>query len=164
MQAYIHQLNCSDGGVPKRPVPEAVLTSTGLVGDRVANPDIHGGPDRALCLYSLERIEALRTEGHPIFPGSVGENVTVAGLDWAQLAPGSRLALGPEVVVEITKPANPCSTIAGSFKDGRSKRISQKLHPGESRLYARVIRTGRLAIGQRVRLLAQDDGAAQKGT
>ncbi|HYX42680.1 MAG TPA: MOSC domain-containing protein [Pyrinomonadaceae bacterium] len=162
MQAYIHQLNCSDGGVPKLPVTEAILTPTGLVGDRVANPDIHGGPLRALCLYSLQRIEALRAEGHPIFPGSVGENVTVAGLDWSQLAAGARLALGPEVVIEITKPCNPCDSIAGSFADGRSKRISQKLHPGESRLYARVIQTGRLAVGQRVRLL-NGDGATKEG-
>jgi len=163
MQAYIHQLNCSDGGVPKLPVAEANLTPTDLVGDRVANPDIHGGPDRALCLYSLERIEALRAEGHPIFPGSVGENVTVAGLDWSLLAPGSRLALGDEVVIEITKPANPCDSIADSFTDGRFKRISQKLHPGESRLYARVIQTGRLAVGQPVRLLSNGVDATQEG-
>jgi MOSC domain-containing protein YiiM len=161
MQGYIHQLNCSDGGVPKRPVAEAELTPTGLVGDRQAHPGIHGGPERALCLYALERIAALQAEGHPIYPGSVGENVTIAGLDWAQLAPGTRLALGAEVVIEITKPANPCNSIAGSFTGGEFKRIAQKLHPGESRLYARVLRTGRLAAGQIVRVLS--NGAAHEG-
>ncbi|HEX8070565.1 MAG TPA: MOSC domain-containing protein [Pyrinomonadaceae bacterium] len=153
MEGYIHQLNCSDGGVPKRAVAAAELTPAGLVGDRQAHPLIHGGPDRAVCLYALEVITALQAEGHPIHPGSVGENVTVAGLDWAQLAPGTRLALGDEVVVEITKPANPCDSIAGSFADGEFKRISQKLHPGQSRLYARVLRAGRLAAGQPVRVL-----------
>jgi MOSC domain-containing protein YiiM len=161
MQGYIHQLNCSDGGVPKRPVADAELTPTGLVGDRQAHPKFHGGPERALCLYALERIAALQAEGHPIYPGSVGENVTIAGLDWAQLAPGTRLALGAEVVIEITKPANPCNSIAGSFTGGKFKRIAQKLHPGESRLYARVIQTGRLAPGQIVRVLAH--GTAQEG-
>ena len=159
MQGYIHQLNCSDGGVPKLPVAESMLTPTGLVGDRQAHPEIHGGPERALCLYSLERIEALRAEGHPIYPGSVGENVTVTGLDWAALAPGMRLALGDEVVIEITRPASPCDSLVASFIGGKFKRISQKLHPGESRLYARVIRTGRLAVGQTVRVLANGDGA-----
>jgi len=162
-EGYIHQLNCSDGGVPKRAVAEAQLTATGLVGDRQAHPGIHGGPDRALCLYSFEQIEALRAEGHPIYPGSVGENVTVAGLDWAQLAAGTRLALGEEVVIEITKPANPCNTIADSFIAGEFKRISQKLHPGESRLYARVIQTGRLAAGQTVRVLPTNGDGAAKG-
>lgn len=159
MPAHIHQLNCSDGGVPKRPVAEALLTPTGLVGDRQAHLTFHGGPERALCLYALERIEALRAEGHPIYPGSVGENVTIAGLDWAQLTSGTRLALGDEVVIEISKPATPCQTIAASFVNGEFKRIAQKLHPGEARLYARVIRTGRLAPGQPVRVLPAGNGA-----
>ncbi|HEX8178613.1 MAG TPA: MOSC domain-containing protein [Pyrinomonadaceae bacterium] len=163
MQGYVYQLNCSDGGVPKRAVAAAELTPTGLVGDRQAHPRFHGGPERALCLYALERIEALRAEGHPIYPGSVGENVTIAGLDWAQLAPGVRLALGDEVVIQITKPASPCNSIAGSFVGGEFKRIAQKLHPGEARLYARVLRTGRLAAGQTVRLLPNDNGARPEG-
>ena len=153
MEGYIFQLNCSDGGVPKRSVGSAELTATGLVGDRQAKPIIHGGPERALCLYALEQIERLKHEGHPIFPGSVGENVTVAGLDWKALGPGSRLALGDEVIVEISSYAGPCQTIAGSFVGGKFKRISQKIHPGESRLYARVLQTGRLEAGQKVKVL-----------
>jgi MOSC domain-containing protein YiiM len=156
MVGYIFQLNCSDGGVPKRPVREAELTTTGLTCDRQEHLDIHGGPERALCLYSLERIAQLQDEGHPIFPGSIGENVTVAGLDWSRLKPGSRLALGNEVVVEISSYAGPCPTIAGSFTGRKFKRVSQKIHPGESRLYARVLQTGRLAVGQQVRLLGLD--------
>ena len=158
MRGYIFQLNCSPGGVPKLPVPEAELTPTGLVGDRQANPRFHGGLQRALCLYSREVIEALRREGHAICPGSTGENVTVAGLDWPRLAPGRRLALGDEVLIELTSYAAPCKTISGSFSAGEFKRISHKLHPGVSRLYARVLRAGRLAVGQEVRVL---DNAAQ---
>lgn len=163
MTGYVHQLNCSRGGVPKLPVAEALLTPAGLIGDVQAKPLIHGGPERALSLYSLELIERLRAEGHPISPGSAGENVTVAGLDWSRLAPGSRLRIGEEVVVEITKHANPCPTIRGSFREGEFKRISQKLRPGESRLYARVLRAGRIAAGQTIRVLDDDeltDGAA----
>ena len=153
MDGYIFQLNCSDGGVPKQPVLEAQLTPTGLTCDRQAHPKIHGGPERALCLYALEQIRTLQDEGHPIFPGSIGENVTVAGLDWKTLEPGNRLALGDEVIIEITSYAGPCRTIAGSFTDGKFKRISQKKHPGESRLYARVVKTGRLVAGQKVRVI-----------
>ncbi|HEX8846720.1 MAG TPA: MOSC domain-containing protein [Pyrinomonadaceae bacterium] len=153
MDGYIFQLNCSDGGVPKLPVREARLTPTGLTCDRQEHPKIHGGPERALCLYSLERITELQGEGHPIFPGSIGENVTVAGLDWSALQPGCRLALGDEVVIEISSYAGPCPTIANSFKDKKFKRISQKKHPGESRLYARVLQTGRIEVGQQVRVL-----------
>lgn len=153
MEGYIFQLNCSDGGVPKQPVREAQLTPTGLACDRQAHPKIHGGPERALCLYALEHITALQDDGHPIYPGSIGENVTIVGLDWKTLEPGSRLALGDEVVIEVTSYAGPCPTIKGSFIDGKFKRISHKKYPGESRLYARVIQTGRLATGQQVRVL-----------
>jgi MOSC domain-containing protein YiiM len=152
-EGRIFQLNRSDGGVPKLAVREAQLTHTGLVGDRHAKPHIHGGPERAICLYALEHILRLQAEGHQIYPGSVGENVTVVGLNWTTLAPGSRLALGDEVLIEISKYTNPCQTIAASFMDGSFDRIAQKTHPGESRLYARVLQTGRLAIGQTVRVL-----------
>jgi MOSC domain-containing protein YiiM len=154
MDGYIFQLNYSDGGIPKRPVREAQLTPTGLACDRQEHLKFHGGPERALCLYALEHITQLQDEGHPIFPGSIGENVTVVGLDWSVLQIGSRLALGDEVIVEISSYAVPCQTIAGSFIDGEFKRISQKKHPGESRLYARVLQVGRLEVGQTVRVLS----------
>ncbi|MDX6695545.1 MAG: hypothetical protein QOF02_3148 [Blastocatellia bacterium] len=152
-EAYIFQLNCSKGGVPKLAVDEALLTRTGLAGDRQAKPFIHGGPERALCLYAVELIRRLQAEGHPIAPGTIGENVTVAGLDWLALEPGARLALGDEVVIEISSYTSPCKTIAASFTDGSFNRISQKLHPGWSRLYARVLQAGRLVEGQAVRVL-----------
>lgn len=153
MAGRIFQLNCSDGGVPKLAVREAILTKTGLAGDRQAHPRFHGGPERALCLYALERILELQAEGHPIFPGSVGENVTVVGLDWSALAPGARLALGDEVLVEISSYTVPCKTIAGSFAAKNFQRIAEQTHPGAARLYARVLRTGRLMVGQKVRAL-----------
>lgn len=155
----IHQLNCSDGGVPKLPVAAASLTATGLTGDRQAHPRFHGGPERALCLYSLERIHALQAEGHAIFPGSAGENVTVEGLAWETLSPGCRLALGDEVVIEITSYTVPCKSIARSFVGGNFRRIAQDEHPGDARLYARVLKTGRLEAGQTVRVLDDEDEA-----
>jgi MOSC domain-containing protein YiiM len=150
--------------VPKLPVAEARLTRDGLIGDQQAKPFIHGGPERALSLYSLELIERLRAEGHAITPGSAGENVTIAGLDWSQLAPGSRLRIGREVVVEITKYANPCRTIRDSFAGGDFKRISQKFRPGESRLYARVLSEGVIRAGQPVRIVSDDSRVESSGS
>ena len=155
MGGRIFQLNVSNGGVPKLAVREAVLTPEGLAGDRQRDLRYHGGPERALCLFALERVLELQAEGHPIFPGSVGENLTVVGLDWSGLAPGARLALGVEAVVEVTSYTSPCKKIAGSFAGGEFKRISQKVRPGDSRLYARVLRPGRLAVGQPVKLLSE---------
>jgi MOSC domain-containing protein YiiM len=153
MDGRIFQLNRSRGGVPKLGVREAFLAGTGLEGDKQSDLRFHGGPERALCLFPLELILELQAEGHPVFPGSIGENVTVSGLEWARISPGSRLALGDEALVEITSYTAPCKTIAASFTDGEFKRISQKVRPGDSRLYARVLRPGRLAVGHSVRLL-----------
>lgn len=153
MEGRIFQLNTSLGGVPKLPVREASVTTLGLVGDDHAFPKIHGGPERALCLFSLERILELQQEGHPIFPGAVGENVTLTGFDWNTIVPGARLALGAEVLVEITSYTTPCNSIPDSFVNGEYSRISQKLHPGYSRVYARVLLEGRIAVGQLARLI-----------
>ncbi len=157
MQARIFQLNSSPGGVPKLTIPEAVVTELGIVGDDHKFPEIHGGPERALCLFSLDRILELQEEGHPIFPGAVGENVTISGLDWGRLTPGQQLALGDEVRIEITRYTSPCNTIENSFAGGKYQRISQKVHPGYSRVYARVLRPGRLIVGQTVLMLNGSD-------
>lgn len=153
MTGRIFQLNTSDGGVPKRAIQEGLVDELGLAGDRHNFPDIHGGPERALCLYSLERIMELQAEGHPIYPGAVGENITVSGLEWEKLNPGVRLTLGDEVLVEITNYTTPCNSIPDSFVGGQYQRISQKLHPGWSRLYARVLQGGKLKVGQPVQVL-----------
>lgn len=156
MNGRIFQLNTSAGGLPKLATHEAMVTELGLVGDEHRFPDIHGGPERALCLFSLERILELQAEGHRIFPGSVGENVTVSGVDWEKLEPGVRITLGDEVQVEITSYTSPCNTISSSFVDGQYQRISQKVHPGWSRVYACVVHGGRLVVGQTVELLKRD--------
>lgn len=142
-------INISKGGVPKLPRPACTVTANGLQGDRQRDLEYHGGPGRAVCLYSQDLIEALRAEGHPIGPGTIGENFTLKGVAWADMVPGAKLAVG-EVQIELTDYAAPCNNIAGSFRDRRSGRVSQKAHPGWSRLYARVLKEGTVNVGDRV--------------
>ena len=99
--SHLYQINVSNGGVPKHPVLEALITKAGVEGDRQQNLKVHGGPDRAVCLYSQELIERLQDEGHSIEAGSSGENLTFAGLEWEKLKLGDRLKVGPQVQVEI---------------------------------------------------------------
>ena len=126
----VHQLSVSSGGVPKLPVADARVHRGGMAGDAQADRRHHGGPERALCLFSLERIEEFRAEGHPIAPGSTGENVTIAGLDWSRVVPGARLRLGDEVLVEISSYTTPCRTNAQWFAGGDFNRMNHQLHPG----------------------------------
>ena len=149
----IVQLSVSPGGVPKLAVPEARISRLGLEGDKHRDEEHHGGPERAVCLFSLEQLDALRTEGHSAVPGALGENVTVAGLDWAAVVPGARLRLGPDVLLEITRYTTPCFNIKPVFKGGDYARVSQKRHPGWSRVYARVLAEGLVRAGDDVELV-----------
>ena len=157
------QVNLSPGGVPKLPVAEARIGRDGLVGDAHDHDAVHGGPHRAICLLANEAIERVRADGHDgVGPGSVGENLTTAGIELALLPVGARLAVGDEVVLEISGPANPCDVIKHAFVGGKAGRISILLHPTDSRMYARVERKGTVRPGDSIRVLpvlAESDAA-----
>jgi MOSC domain-containing protein YiiM len=145
-------INVSSGGVPKRRVSDAKVSLLGLINDDHDDKKSHGGPERAVCVYSLERIRALQAEGHPIDIGTAGENVTVEGIDWELVVPGARFRLGDGVLLEVASFTTPCKTIRDSFIEGRFVRISQKLHPGWSRVYTRVLSEGAVRFGDAVEL------------
>lgn len=140
------------GGVPKHRIEQTHLKTEGVEGDKQRDRRYHGGPERAICLFSYERIQALQDEGHPIDCGTTGENLTVAGLDWSEVVPGVRLQVGV-AQLEIASYTTPCSNIAASFTDGAFKRIAQKVHPGWSRVYARVLKEGLVREGDTVQVI-----------
>lgn len=152
MKGVLESINVSRGGVPKTSVFEALVTEEGVSGDLQRDLRFHGGPDRAVSLFSYEIIEALQLDGHPIAPGSAGENLTVSGLDWAAVKPGAEIQIG-QVRLLVTGFASPCEKISGSFLDGDMTRLSQKRHVGQSRIYARVLAGGVIRPGDDVVVL-----------
>jgi MOSC domain-containing protein YiiM len=145
----VAQINRSGGGVPKVAVPSATVGRRGLEGDVQATRFHHGRPWQALCLWSADVIDALIAEGHPIGPGAAGENVTIAGLDWSQLRAGTVIDIG-SVRCQLSAPAAPCSKNRKWFIGGEISRMDHDLHPGWSRWYASVLRTGTIATGDPV--------------
>ena len=160
MDGRVLQVNVSPGGVPKLPVERAWVGELGLDGDRHRHDTVHGGPHRAVALLGIEAIERVQADGHPIGPGSVGENLTTTGIELASLAPGTRLAIGDRLLLEISAPANPCDVIAGSFRNGKSGRISILTHPSDSRMYARTLVEGEVRPGDSIRVLPPADAEA----
>ena len=158
----VAQLNVSDGGVPKKPVEVAEVGDRGLVGDRQAARQHHGRPLQALCLWSTDVIDALRAEGHPIEPGSAGENVTVSGIDWATIRPGTQLLIG-DVLAEISAWATPCKKNAQWFADRDFNRMNHDRHPGWSRAYAWVREPGTIRQGDPRRRRAAELSASGVG-
>lgn len=145
----VAQINVSRGGVPKRRIDEAEVGHRGLVGDRQASRQHHGRPLQALCLWSTEVIDALRAEGHPIGPGSAGENLTLSGLDWATIRPGVQLRIGT-VLAEISAYATPCNKNAEWFVERDFNRMDHDRYPGWSRTYAWVREPGVVRTGDEV--------------
>jgi MOSC domain-containing protein YiiM/GNAT superfamily N-acetyltransferase len=163
MDGRVLQVNVSPGGVPKLPVDRAWVGEFGVEGDRQRHDTVHGGPHRAVALLGIEAIERVQADGHPIYAGSVGENLTTAGVELAGLPVGTRLAIGERLVLELSGPANPCDLIGGSFRAGKSGRISILTHPADSRMYARTLVEGEVRTGDVIRVLppAADSAAAR---
>ena len=149
----VAQVSTSRGGVPKLPVAGAWVGREGLDGDAHREPPtVHGGPERAVCLYSVEQIARVRADGHPVdAPGALGENLTLEGVDLGALGPGTRLGIGEGgLEIEIASYAAPCDTIAHLFTDGRFARISPKTHLADARRYCRVVTEGPVTKGDEV--------------
>ena len=154
--ARVASVNISPGGVPKLPVEEAWVGSRGLVGDGHHEPErSHGGPEQAVCLYSIESIARVAADGHTAFPGAFGENLTLEGMELLSLASGDRLAIGDAgLVIQLTKRSEPCQTIAHWFVNRAIARIGSPQYPEDARWYARVLREGSVRAGDRVEHLA----------
>ena len=165
-RGQIASINVSHpGGVPKRPIDRTIITTRGLVGDgqRTKEP-VHGGPEKAVCLFGVEQIRRVNADGHHLYPGAIGENLTVSGLDLGGLASGDRLRIGDPAtgpIIQLSDPAAPCKNIAGSFEDWRIARVSHKVRPEDSRWYARVLREGPVVSGDPIELLGAADTIGQ---
>jgi MOSC domain-containing protein YiiM len=147
----IVQINVSPGGLPKRPIFEALVTAEGIQGDSWAHPEVHGGPNQALLLIASESIDELVAQGFPLYAGALGENLTTLGLDRRQMRAGQRYRAG-EVILELTKLRVPCDTLS-VYGYGIHKAVydaeARAGDPSSPRwavggFYARVLKPGRI--------------------
>jgi MOSC domain-containing protein YiiM len=162
MTGSILQINISPGGIPKRPVPEATVTAEGILGDRWAHPDIHGGLQQAVLLVTAEGIEELIAQGYPLFHGALGENLTITGLDRRQIRVGQRYRVG-EVLLELTKLRGPCTSL-DVYGPGIQRAIyDSQVKAGDpstplwglSGFYARVLKVGTIRPHDIIALVGQ---------
>ncbi len=117
MPARVAQLNLKpkEGrarGIPKRPVSQLTITPDGVEGDynKWRTEKANGDPDQAVLLLTEELLAQLREEGWPVQPGDLGENVTLAGVSYDALTPGTVLRLG-EVRLQVSKACDPCTVL-----------------------------------------------------
>ncbi|MEL0168688.1 MAG: MOSC domain-containing protein [Pseudomonadaceae bacterium] len=132
---------------------EVQIGADGIAGDFIADMKHHGGPDQAVYLYSQSDIDWWSEQlQRPLEPGFFGENLTLSHW-WPELRIGDRLRIG-ELLLEITAPRIPCSTLAARVGDARFVKAFVK----EERCgaYARVVDAGTVSAGQTVTVMPGD--------
>lgn len=137
----------------KTPVVSAMLRFTNFDGDRQADLKNHGGPDKAVCVYSFDHYSFWEaTLGEKLEPGAFSENLTIAGLREAEVCLGDTFRVG-EALVQISQPRQPCSKLAG--KRG-SKGLPGIIHETSfSGFYLRVLKEGAVKAGDPFELAAR---------
>jgi MOSC domain-containing protein YiiM len=151
----ILQVNISQGGIPKKPIPAARITFSRVEGDDWANKRVHGLPGQAVCLFSLELIEELKAEGFPLFPGALGENLTTEGIDFRRIRIGDVFRAGEEAEIRISRIRVPCRTITVYGEGIREATYDAEVKQGNvetprwgrSGYYAEVLREGTVRPG-----------------
>jgi MOSC domain-containing protein YiiM len=149
MQAVVTRVSVSTTGMPKHAVLQAMVTPGGIEGDKQRNLKHHGGPDRAVCLYSEEHYQWLRNNDVKVRAGDLGENITTQGIDLDALQPGDRLRIG-DCEIQITKVRAPCDQL---------KQWSEKLPQlmvGRSGWVARVNRAAIVLPGDAIEIIKPD--------
>ena len=152
MSAKVTGLHISRGGVPKTPVHSLTVTNNGCQGDDQADKKHHGGRNKAICLFQQEILDSLSANGHPISPGSTGENILIDGIDIGKIGIDTCLRIG-EVEIIVTQDGTPCKTIRNSFINGEFNKIAHRRYPDCTRWYASVNVTGTITVGDLVELI-----------
>ncbi|MCH8333597.1 MOSC domain-containing protein [Candidatus Sumerlaeota bacterium] len=139
--------------IVKRPVKGPIrLAPAGLEGDRQADRENHGGPDKAVLAYCAEHYPDWIDELHlPDMPyGGFGENLTISGLDERSVCIGDTFAIG-EVRLRVSQPRQPCWKLARRWKvKDLPLRVNSKRNPG---WYLRVLQGGELLAGTQVEVV-----------
>jgi MOSC domain-containing protein YiiM len=142
-------------GIHKQPTLEPVkIGRLGLTGDEVSDEINHGGPDQAVYVYGLPDYDYWSEQlGTALEPATFGENLTISGLESADLKIGDRLRVGPSgvgVLLEVAASRIPCHVLAARMNDlGFVKKFRAAQRPGA---YCRVIETGEVQVGDAVTL------------
>lgn len=142
-------------GIFKAPVHGSVRVRTlNLDGDRQADLTVHGGEYKAVYLYPSEHYPFWQQElGRQLEWGSLGENLTTAGIIEENICAGDQLQIG-SAVLQVTQPRLPCFKLAAKFQ--RNDIIETLLKSRKTGFYTRVVQEGSLQSGDSIVLLQRD--------
>ncbi|KAF9891329.1 hypothetical protein FE257_004184 [Aspergillus nanangensis] len=130
------------------------LTSVGLVKDEQQYA-LHGGVDKALHQYCASHYATWNDEiperAHLFKVGGYGENISTSHLNETNVCIGDIFRLGPEVLVQISEPRQPCYKLNRRFNFQKASIRTQQ--SGRTGWYLRVLRQGYIQSGDQMDLV-----------
>ena len=140
-------------GIFKTPVQGRIhLSLQNLTGDGQADLRVHGGPDKAVCVYSADHFPFWTDElAEPrCGPGWFGENFSVAGQTESDVAVGDTYRVGT-ALVQISQPRAPCWKLGRRWN--RLDMPKLVVQSGRTGWYLRVLETGDVEQGDELTLV-----------
>ncbi len=126
----------------KQPVTGRVFVSrTNLEGDEQADLTVHGGPDKAVCVYSGDHFPFWQETlpNHDWIAGSFGENLTLGKISEEDVCIGDIWQID-ETLLEVSQPRQPCWKLARRWNEPMLPKLV--LRHGKTGWYFRVLQEG----------------------
>lgn len=150
-----HTYNGSDWTTAYFKAPVAGPVAVGVLnvaGDEQQHKKFHGGPHRAVLMYSAENYDRWRAElSRELAYGAFAENFTVSGMDESSVCLGDIYQVGPTVRLQVAQPRQPCHQIYQALGiRGISQQAGRTHRTG---WYLRVLQTGTVEAGMPITLV-----------
>jgi len=143
-------------GIFKEPVAHRVRVRTlNLDGDRQADLNVHGGPEKAVYAYPHEHYPFWKRElpDMDLPLGMFGENFTTEGMLESEIHIGDRFRIGSAELM-VTQPRMPCYKLGIRF--GRTDMLKRFLVSERTGFYFSVLREGEVGAGDEVELIEKN--------
>ncbi len=146
-------------GIDKRPIEGSLeLLKKGLVGDKQADPSVHGGLDKAIYAYTAEHYDYWQEKlGLKKLPyGQFGENFTVESMGDREILIGDIYRVGG-ALLQVTQPRVPCFKLGIRMNDPMFP--AKFMKSGRYGFYLRVLEEGSVKAGDSIELVEKSDSA-----
>ncbi len=139
-------------GINKNPVDGPVFVShVNIEGDGQADLTVHGGLDKAVCVYCFEHYSYWEeTLGQKLSAGAFGENLTISGATEEEIMIGDIYQMG-EVVFQVSQPRQPCYKLSVKWNEPPLPVMIKET--GYSGFYFRILQEGVIKPGETLRLV-----------